>query len=111
MGTFSGRHLPVPADGLLLRVRHVVALGLLLPDDRHRLVLWSGEVLRLRGADDRKKAWHVLVPVLEILRTGGHAGQSILLISIIRNLILNNDHPQTFCLYSFFLTNLKNRKM
>ena len=77
MGTFSGRHLPVPTYGLLLRVRNVLALGLLLPDDRHRLVLRRREVLRLRGADDRKKARNVLVPLLEVLCSGRHAGEAL----------------------------------
>jgi hypothetical protein len=40
----GGRGLPLPADGLLLRLRHGPPLGLLLPDHRHRLVLWHGEV-------------------------------------------------------------------
>ncbi len=40
----AGWRLPVPADGLLLRLGDVLALGLLLPDCRHWLVLWSSEV-------------------------------------------------------------------
>jgi len=35
----GGRSLPLPVDGLLLCLRDGAALGLLLPDHRHWLVL------------------------------------------------------------------------
>ena len=63
-----GRHLCVPADGFLLLFGNGASLGLFLPNNRHRVGVWRGEVLRLRGADDRHQTQHVLVSLLEILR-------------------------------------------
>ena len=41
----SGRYLRFPADGLLLLLRHGAALGLLLPNHRHRMGVWGREVI------------------------------------------------------------------
>ena len=47
-----GRHVRVPADGLLRCQRDVAALVRLLPDHGHLLGLWGTQVLRLHPADD-----------------------------------------------------------
>lgn len=75
IGSFilPGWCLSLPAYGLLFSQRNVFAVGLLLPNNCHRLVFWSRQILRLCRTNDWTQARIVLVSLLEILCSCCHA--------------------------------------
>ena len=70
-----GRRVHLPADGLLLCQRHVPAVGHLLPDLCHRLVLRCRQAPRLSAPDAWLQDLQDLVLPVEVCLPPVHAGE------------------------------------